>query len=632
VPPTPTMGWVIGSNGVTIPAEFGDQPLERSRTGLSPAVALDGAGAIDGPALSGGIPSGQTLSFYRLKSGDEATLLNGTTVLLLCGRENHWLVNSDDMPLPVEAPARWNVSKPGEWGLSLASPVSQFAVSVNREWVYANPAPPPAHFLAFGGQKEFPPNGTNAPVCVWGLYDASFKGKKTQPEISAAYDDGPASAPVKVSPGISDWRVPVTVRFNYVGADISTLFVWQGEAAERLFQQSVRADYWNDGLRKSIASGFTTHGWYGFNITSLDPRPIALGGDAQDNVWAEAFQHFVRTSPFAHYSVTTSPGTPFLALEYRLGNLAEPPNEYSVSFSLDGQYFGYDQPWRFGTILHSIPLPQDGRSHTLDLRNGFARSDEFGNPTEYLFGGGGFIDAVAVPRGYQVTVNHPVPESVALVLSHSVAVGEGAATAPYLDQGVQSSVAWPVLARAAGAFGTESVVDESYGGQLLASDCLSPTACAAYIATIKAAQPAVAVGFVARMLNDFYHGPVVYGECLPQYEQALQNLFAAWSSEFPGVPLYVGSDMRESAALEAETDGCTPALQLADWRAGIESTVNEYAGSNNATWLQFVDMTQWVPQADMQGDGIHPTTKGQVEMCQAVASYFNQPVTCSVPQ
>jgi hypothetical protein len=221
---------------------------------------------------------------------------------------------------------------------------------------------------------------------------------------------------------------------------------------------------------------------------------------------------------------------------------------------------------------------------------------------------------------------------VALVLSHSVAVGELAETAPFEGQGPVSSVAWPVQARALKAFGTATVVDESYGGDLLANDCFSQASCLSYISAIRQAQPRVTVGFVARMLNDFYHGGVTFNECLPEYEQNLVYLFAAWQKEYPGVPLYVGSDIRQSAAHEDATDGCTPALKLADWRAGIESTVNDYATSNDAAWLHFVDMSEWVPQSDLLSGGIHPSTAGQVKICQAVAGLFHQPVKCTVPQ
>ncbi len=448
-----------------------------------------------------------------------------------------------------------------------------------------------------------------------------------------AYDDGPAGTPLRLPQPIGLSTVPLEVLLGRIGADLGTLFVWQGTAAHELFQQPVRSAYWNGGLRSSIGSQFETPDWNSLTITALDPRPIALGGDSQDNSHSDSYPTFVRSSPFAHYSVTVSAGTPFLAVQYQLGNDPFGPAEYSVTFRLDGEYMGYDQPWRYGTNLRSIPLPQDGRAHTLDLRNGYVRGNgNYGSPTKPLLGGGGFITAVAVPKGHRVTVNRPVPKSVALVLSHSVAVAELAGTVPYNGQGTQSSVAWPVLAREVRAFGTTSVVDESYGGELLANECRSQNDCNNYLATIKAAQPHITVGFVVRMLNDFYHGQVTYKECLPQYQKNLGYLFTAWKAEYPGAPLYVGSDIRQSALHEAGTDNCTPALTLADWRAGIESAVNDYQSTNDSSWLHFVDMSDWVPQTDLLSGGVHPTTKGQLEICQAVAAYFRQPVRCSIPQ
>ena len=632
--PKPTLGWVLETNRSPVPPVYGAAELLSSGTGSSPALARDGAGNIDGAALVGGVPSGTPLGRYALTSAAEATLSSGTTVVLLCGRENNWLRHENGVLLPVASPgAEWSVTKPGEWGLNLASSVSPFAVVVSGQWVYTKAPPIPSTYAHFGPEPEFPARDSNTPVCIWAFYDTTINGTSSNPEISAAYDDGAASAPISLTHAVAPGTSPLELMFNQLGADLGTLMIWQGPAAERLFQPSVRASYWNGGLRRTVKSGFQSASWNDLSITTLDPRPIASGGDAIDNARADAYPGFVRTSPFAYYSITTSPGTPFLAVRYELGNYVYQPFEYSVSFILDGTYLGYDQPWRFGTNLRSIPLPQDGRSHLLELRNGFTRGNGlWATPTAVHFGGGGFIDAVAVPKGYSVRVNRPVMETVALVLSHSVAVGELAGSVPFQSQGPQSSTAWPVEARAGHAFGTAGVVDESYGGELLANDCPTQAACASYLAAIKAAQPNVSLGFVARMLNDFYHGNGTFGECLPQYERMLQYLFTAWHTEFPGIPLYVGSDTRESAVHEAETDGCTPALKLADWRQGIENTTADYRNAHEATWLHFVDMSDWVPQNELLPGGIHPTTQGQIAICQGVAEYFHQPVVCGIPR
>jgi hypothetical protein len=631
-PPRPQWGWILKDNAATIRPVFGDAALQSAGNGASPGLAADGAGNIDGAALVGGVPSAQPLGSYALESPAEPTLLAGTTVLLLCGRENHWLLSRDGNLLQVDGPTGWSATKFGEWGLNLASTVSPFAVVVRGQWVYATAPPAPTSFIPFTLLPGFPPPGSNAQVCVWAFYDTSVKGSKSSPEISVAYDDGPESAPRKLAGPVTDGGNPLQVVFNQLGADLGTLFVWQGSAAEALFQQPVRAAYWNGGLRKRAATGFETPDWNGLEVTNLDPRPVALGGDAQDNVWSVTYPGFVRTNPFAHYSIVTPPGTPFLAVRYELGSNHYRPYLFSITFKLDGEYMGYDQPWRQGTNIRSIPLPLDGRSHTVDVRNGFTRSDDYADPTKGSFGGGGFIDAVAVPPGYKVKIDRPAPEAVAVVLSHSVAIGEFAEMIPYLDQGPESSTAWPVQARAVKAFGTESVVDESYAGELLANDCPTQEACTAYVAAIKKAQPKIALGFVARMLNDFYHGRATSGECLPEYEEYLQYLFTAWAAELPRVPLYVGSDTIQSASNEAKADGCRPALRLSEWRQGIDDTVRSYAARNNADWLHFVDMSHWVPQNELGPDGIHPGTEGQIRICQAVAGLFHQQVTCGVPR
>jgi hypothetical protein len=637
--PAPTMGWVLDRGTEVIFPAFGQAPLLAAGHGPFPGEARDGAGNIDGPALLGAMATGETFPDYVLDNPSDVSHAAGTTVMLLCGRVNNWLPANGGGLLAIEAAGRWNVDKPGEWGLSLVSSISPFAVKVDGKWVYAKQAPTPGSFARFGPVYAFPPPLSNTPVCVWAFYDTSVSGSTTAPEISVAYDDGPASAPVVLDAkvglrGIFFGKLkPMQINFGGLGADLGMLFIWQGAAAERLFQHPVRRAYWNGGLRSSIASGFQTPPWSELSVTKLNPHPIALGGDAQDNVRALPYPSFTRTTAFAHYSVTTAPGTPFLAVRYQLGNVVEAPQAYSVSFAVDGHSIGYDQPWTYGTNYRSIPLPQDGNSHTLDLRNGFARSNgNYAAPDTGSFGGGGFIDAVAVPKGYSLTVNHPVPASVAVVFSHSVATADDAGTAPYEGQGAQSSVAWPVLARAAKAFGTEGVVDESFGGELMANNCWTLAECNAYIAKVKTAQPNIALGFVAQMHNDFEHGPAAYGECLPQYEQTLTNFIRTWSALLPDVPLYVGSDTLESAKLETWTDGCSPALLTPDWRNGIESTVEDYASSNNAAWLHFVDMTPWLPQSEITSNGLHPTVKGHILICQAVAAYFRQPVTCGVPQ
>lgn len=641
--PAPTFGWVLDRSAQAILPAFGSGALVASGTGAFPGQVLDGAGNIDGSALLGASPLGRPTQSYVLNNPFVASLSNQTTVFLLCGREDNWLPGTDGALLPVEAGARSNVSKPGEWMLRLVSNISPFAVEVNGTWEYAKAPSAPVAFVPFAPTTAYPPPLTNAPVCLWAFYDVSVDGSPSAPQISVAYGDGLAGAPVTLEETVSararqsplppEILKPIEVDFGGLGVDLGTLFLWQGAAAEALFQKPLRAAYWNSGLRTSIASGFQTPAWAGLSVTNLNPQPIALGGDAQDNVYAVPYQEFTRTTAFAHYSVTTAPGTPFLAVRYQLGNAVQVPQAYSVSFTLDGNSIGYDQPWTYGTNYRSIPLPQDGNSHTLDLRNGFARSNgNYAAPATGSFGGGGFIDAVAVPKGYSLVVNHPVAASVAVVFSHSVAIADDAGTAPYRGQGAQSSVAWPVLAHAAKAFGTVGVVDESFGGELMANNCWTLAECNAYIANVKRAQPNIALGFAAQLKNDFFHGRAAYGECLPQYEQTLINFLRAWTAQLPGVPLYIGSDTLSSAEVEAMTDGCSPSLPASDWRNGIESTVEDYASSNNAAWLHFVDMTPWLPQSEITSDGLHPTVKGHILICQAVAATFNQPVTCSVPQ
>jgi hypothetical protein len=145
VPPRPAMGWVLESNQAAIPAEFGPAALESSGAGASPAVALDGAGNIDGAGLLGGLPSGTLLGSYALKSADQATLQAGTTVILLCGRLNSWLRYPNGALLPTAAPAKsFSVTKPREWGVNLISAVSPFAVVVGGQWKYASAPPVPA--------------------------------------------------------------------------------------------------------------------------------------------------------------------------------------------------------------------------------------------------------------------------------------------------------------------------------------------------------------------------------------------------------------------------------------------------------------------------------------------------------
>jgi hypothetical protein len=628
------MGWVFSENTQIISPAYGTQYLIAAGQGASSAVALDGAGNPDGAALTGGDANGQPVRDYTASSQFGASLYYGTTAFLLCGRPNYWLTDSSGRLLPVNSTTAWNVSKANEWGLSLVSSISPFAVLSSGVWTWANPAPVPPGFSPFTNVPGFPPPAANSPVCVWALYDTSISGSSSQPEISVAYDDGPASAPVKLSGAVSISASPLEVFSGLLGADIGTLFIWQGIPAEPLFKQEVRAAYWNNGLRRLADKDFRSPDWNSLSVTTLNPQPVALGGDAEDNVWAIPYNGFVRTSSFAHYTVTTSPGTPFLAVRYELGNSQQPPAEFSIGFTLDGQYLGYDQPWTNGTNYRGIPLPQDGKSHTVDLRNGAARSNgNYASPVDPSFGGGGYIDAIGVPPRNKLTVARTNPKTVALVLSHSVAVADEAGDDPVQGQGAQSSVAWPIQARAGRAFGTDNVVDESYGGELLATDCGTLENCTAYLASIKTAQPHVSLGFAARMLNDYHHGRTgKLQECLPQYEQALSNLLTAWSSKFPGVPLYVGSDIRESQEIEAGNDACTPAMQLTDWRSAIQTTVSEYISANHATWLHFVDMTDWVPQTDLVPDGVHPTVQGQIDICQAVAALFQQNANCGVPR
>src|SRR5580698_9851913 len=89
--PHPTMGWILESNGASIQEQFGSEPLESSKTAATPALARDGAGNIDGAALAGGLPSGGIVNRYALSDAGDGTLAEGTTVMLLCGRENNWL-------------------------------------------------------------------------------------------------------------------------------------------------------------------------------------------------------------------------------------------------------------------------------------------------------------------------------------------------------------------------------------------------------------------------------------------------------------------------------------------------------------------------------------------------------------
>ena len=111
VPSNPAAGWVLRSDGATIGPAFGDAALESVGQGASPSIAADGAGNIDGAALVGGVPGGDPVTQYALGSATEGSLSSETTVVLLCGRENNWLLGADKALLPAEAPASWNVTR-----------------------------------------------------------------------------------------------------------------------------------------------------------------------------------------------------------------------------------------------------------------------------------------------------------------------------------------------------------------------------------------------------------------------------------------------------------------------------------------------------------------------------------------
>lgn len=155
IPPAPAFGWVLDQSAPVIPPAFGAASLTGIGLGSLPSQAPDGAGNIDGPALLGQSEINPLVQSYALQDPVQGSLSAGTTVILLCGRQNYWLSAPGGGLLPVQAGGEWNVQKSGEWGLRLVSSIGDFGVANNGTWIYAKSPTPPENFVPFSGSSPY---------------------------------------------------------------------------------------------------------------------------------------------------------------------------------------------------------------------------------------------------------------------------------------------------------------------------------------------------------------------------------------------------------------------------------------------------------------------------------------------
>lgn len=703
----------------TITSVIGSTTLTQTALAVNPCAVNHTGGPEAGVVTSGNtynvtsqINGAGAYGFYSPASGSTATLSTTTTVLRFCYRPDPWMHNTAGALLSTVGNAAF---KSGEWYFDVSNTTVHSAThkvgGFGASEVTSVVAAKPSSEQYFGNATAYP--GVNpADYCEWLFYDTgagTLGGTTGAPVVAGSFNDGPIGTPVTLGAALSTGTA-FRVASNLVGADSHTLTIWTGAAAGKMFNQSLRSLEWNNGMNSNVFNNFIQPAWSQLSKTYLNPAPIALGGDAIDNVTAQQYPAttnsftdaggnytitlpgWVRTSPFATYSVTVTNATgtqspPEVCFRSQQGSgLAQSLQDLSqlqrfISYDIDGTYANYSTPANYGTNYLCIALTTTVASHTIRLFNGTTVAAVFTNPyaTATPISGGPFIDAVGVPKGYVVTVNHITASSgLTWGYGHSVMAGHGTQQLPGYNTGVSNTSSWFAMSRKLGAFGggtsaynagTWSAVCDCYGSRLAWSDFPTPTAATSYMTALKLAQPNLTQGIVEDLINDRFHGPGSSNqECLVpatnwanSFMATEANLVNAWHVAFPTLPLYIGSDIVQASSAESSVDGCTyssgtvtnlntiialgtlnseptapscttSGCNYAAWRRVLYNSV---ANPTNSTVQLFYnltapssglihpwDMTGCVTQAQIGADGIHPGVQGHVGITACVQTLF----------
>lgn len=718
-----------GANWQLLPAGFyqtssatsiiGGVPLAQSALNVNPCSPTHTGGPEAGVTTGGTtynitnqIIGAGNFGFYSPASGTTATLSTTTTVLRYCYRPDPWMHITGGTALPTAGNSAF---KSGEWYFNVANSTAHSAThqvgGFGAAEVTPVVAPKPSSEQYFGNSTPYPA-GAPADYCEWLFYDTgagTLGGTTGAPVVAGSFNDGVIGTPVTLGAALSTGTA-FRVASASTGADSHTLTIWTGASAGKMFSQSLRSLEWNNGMNSNVFNNFIQPAWSQLSKTYLNPAPIALGGDAIDNVTAQQYPAtsnnftdaggnytitmpgWVRTSPFTTYSVTVTNATGTQSpsevcfrsqqgtgLAQSLQDIGQ--NLRFVSFDIDGVYANYSTPANYGPNYLCIGLTTTVASHTIRFFNGTTIAAVYTLPyaTATPISGGPFIDAIGVPKGYVVTVNHlTATTGLTWGYGHSVMAGHGTQQLAAYNTGVATTSSWFTMSRKLGAFGggtsaynagTWSAICDCYGSRLIWSDFQTPTMATAYMAALKLAQPSITRGIVEEVINSRFHGPNSTNQlCLVpatnwanSFMATYANLANSWHVAWPSFSLYIGSDIVQSSGNEASLDACTyssgtvtnlntiialgalnseptapscttSGCNYAAWRRVLYNSVQNPTNSTVQLFYNLTapssglihgwDMTGCMTQAQIGADGIHPGVQGHVGITGCVQTLF----------
>jgi hypothetical protein len=704
---------------VSLLSVVGNATLTGSATGTAPCSSSHVA-TTEGGMISSGNNYNSTspdhgagsYTGFTAASGSVATLGTTTTVLRDCHRPNPFFHTTAGGSLSVVGNTDF---KSNEWYFSLASTavhaanhqVGAFGASA----VTTVSAPMPASNQYFGNITSFP-GSYPGDFCQWLFYDTGLGGlggTTGAPVVAGAFNDGVMGSTTTLAAPLSTATALIYGSTSF-GQDSGSLTIWTGAAAGQMFNQTLRSQAWNNGMGSNIFQNYIMPTWAQLNKVYPNPTPIALGGDSIANVTAQAYPAtsaaftdaggnytlslpaWVRTSPFTAYEVSVTSNSvpvkspPYVCFRSQQGSGALlslqdiGPTLRFVGYDIDGVYGGYMSPSSYGTTYRCIALPS-GTTHKIRFYNGTTIASVYTSANVYQsatpIGGGPFVDAIGVPKGYTIKINHPAtPTTLTYVYGHSVAAGHGTSNGPAYNQGSPTNSSWFMMSKKLGLFGggagsyaagTSDAICDCFGSRLLWNDFGTSVGATSYMTAIKNAQPGITQILQEAVINDRFHASA-NNECLVPSASNVNSFMAAEANfvnsahvAFPTDPIYISSDILQTSANEASLDGCnytsgtvtnlntilalgtlaseptaasctTSGCNYAAWRRVLynsvqnptNSTVQLYYSLTNPTAgvSHGLDWTGCMTQAMIGSDNIHPTVLGMVGIAGCNATTF----------
>ena len=535
--------------------------------------------------------------------------------------------------------------------------------------------------------------GVYATKAVWLYYSPSISGTggSTPWGFTYAVNDQAESSPVLLSAAVT----PQSANYLRIfGAGGSAMWISGGPY---FFQghltQAQRAQIFNGGAFQSPPL------WNDANLSSMTQytfQPADWYGEA----WNPAFSQTMTTggsnsnlTGLMHYAQSTTrvvTDAPFIVIAANPGNTAQPgpqlgPGNFAIQVRVDGHVLQsngvggceFNVFTAVTTNYFRCKLPNDGATHTLDIKHGFVIGYNTAYTASNLYSllGGLFIQSVYYPQGTTTFyVTTPSITSTAVLFADSIPSGAGVNVSPH--DSLQEQMMWNT---GSNPFGGADIQLAGFGSALITTDCPQTTgstaisaSCKAFVDNIYTKIPTTKILYLQRKVNDYAHGcslptPTGLGQALA----AMNNIMAEAVSNYASTTFYMV--MMGNASL-GSTDGCNstsnPAItvngvsvaaganSVAQWNAAFNSLCAAYTNcktidqtgtgtytAGGLTQVSSVCSSSTAPgsaecwpagtqAADpcMNSDNLHPQTCGVYQQCRATyKTITGSSITASAP-